>query len=202
MTSDLHGKSLTTNALISPHINSSSTVEASSASLSSKSRERPGKSLVWKWYSSIGSKRNPSHLVRLSILPTPWYVCSCLCLEMPGIDCWDEYFWFWLWPSLTHHFGIYEALPESTAVEDNLSDFCFLSLSYLKEASNRTKYTNPEYNVPLKGAFFFTCLPTFLNFPTTPLPLLLLAFAYILFLATALMIFRCSRTPFTYCHAI
>ncbi|KAG0378345.1 hypothetical protein BGX24_004077 [Mortierella sp. AD032] len=55
------------------------------------------------------------------------------------------------------HFGIYEALPVTIAVQDNLSPrrqtLCHLSLSYLKKASNRTKYTNPEYTLPLKDAF-------------------------------------------------
>lgn len=62
-----------------------------------------------------------------------------------------------LWSLFTlQHFGIYGALPESTAVEDNLppkrQTLCRLSLSYLKKASNTTKYTNPEYSLPLKDA--------------------------------------------------
>ncbi|KAF9912247.1 hypothetical protein EC991_000138 [Linnemannia zychae] len=43
------------------------------------------------------------------------------------------------------------------AVQDNLSPrrqiLCHLSLSYLKKASDTTKYTNPEFNLPLKDAF-------------------------------------------------
>ncbi|KAI1302135.1 hypothetical protein EDD11_005728 [Mortierella claussenii] len=55
------------------------------------------------------------------------------------------------------HFGIYEELPESVAAQDNISPrrqaLCRLSLSYLKKASDTTKHTNPEYNLPLKDAF-------------------------------------------------
>ncbi|GJJ71737.1 hypothetical protein EMPS_04094 [Entomortierella parvispora] len=55
------------------------------------------------------------------------------------------------------HFGIYEALPEFTAVDDILptkrQKLCHLSLSYLKKGSDATKYPNPDYSLPLKDAF-------------------------------------------------
>ncbi|KAG0364693.1 hypothetical protein BGZ54_007261 [Gamsiella multidivaricata] len=128
MTSDLHSKSLSTDALFSPHINSSSTVEASLSSSSSKSRERPGDSLV----EAIKRRRlEKGHATFRSLV------------------------------DIAHamHFGIYEALPESTAVQDNLSPrhqtLCRLSLSYLKKANNRTKYTNPD--VSLSGVWNMFC---------------------------------------------
>lgn len=46
MTSDPHGKSLSTDVLFPPRMDSSSTVVASLSSSSSKSRERPGDYLV------------------------------------------------------------------------------------------------------------------------------------------------------------
>lgn len=126
MTSDPHAKSLSTDALFSPRINSSSTVDASLSSPSSKSRERPGDSLV----KTIKRRRLEKGPVTFRSL----------------VD-------------IAHamHFGVYEALPEFTSMQDNLSPrrqaLCRLSLSYLKKASNRTKYTNPEYSLPLKDAF-------------------------------------------------
>ncbi|KAF9898758.1 hypothetical protein BX616_003644 [Lobosporangium transversale] len=55
------------------------------------------------------------------------------------------------------HFGIFEPLPESIAVEDDVSPrrqtLCRLSLSYLKKASDTSKQMNPEYNMSLKDAF-------------------------------------------------
>ncbi|KAF9999157.1 hypothetical protein BGZ65_005444 [Modicella reniformis] len=126
MTSDLHGKSLSPDALFSPHNNSSSTVEPSLSSSSSKSRERPGDPLV------EAIKRR-----RLEKGPATFRSLVDIAHGM--------------------QFGIYAALPESTAVQDNLSPrrqtLCRLSLSYLEKASNRTKYTNPEYCLPLKDAF-------------------------------------------------
>ncbi|KAI1290498.1 hypothetical protein EDD11_009222 [Mortierella claussenii] len=126
MTSDPHGMSLPPEAIFSPHNNSSSTAEASLYSLSSKSHDRSEDSLV------EGIKRR-----RLEKGPATFRSLVDIAHAM--------------------HFGIYEALPVSTAVQDNLppkrQTLCRLSLSYLKKASNTTKYTNPEYSLPLKDAF-------------------------------------------------
>ncbi|KAF8932633.1 hypothetical protein BGZ47_011269 [Haplosporangium gracile] len=126
MAFDPHGKFLSIDALFSPHINSSSTVEASLSSSSSKSRERPEDSSV-KATKRRRFEKGPATF--RSLVGTAHAM----------------------------HFGIYEALPESTAVQDNLSPsrqtLCRLSLSYLKKASDRTKYAKPEYSLPLKDAF-------------------------------------------------
>ncbi|KAG0247422.1 hypothetical protein BG011_001539, partial [Mortierella polycephala] len=105
---------------------SSSTLGTSSSWSSSKSSERSGDSLV------EGIKRR-----RLEKGPATFRSLVDIAHAM--------------------HFGIYEALPESTAVQDSLppkrQTLCRLSLSYLKKASNTTKYTNPEYSLPLKDTF-------------------------------------------------
>lgn len=126
MTSDPHGKSLSTDVLFPPRMDSSSTVVASLSSSSSKSRERPGDYLV------EAIKRR-----RLEKGPASFRSLVDIAHAM--------------------HFGIYEELPESTAVQDNISPrrqtLCRLSLSYLKKASVATKHMNPEHNLPLKDAF-------------------------------------------------
>ncbi|KAG0061122.1 hypothetical protein BGZ89_011730 [Linnemannia elongata] len=126
MTSDPHGKYLSTDVLFPPRMDSSSTVVASLSSSSSKSRERPGDYLV------EAIKRR-----RLEKGPASFRSLVDIAHAM--------------------HFGIYEELPESTAVQDNISPrrqtLCRLSLSYLKKASDATKHMNPEHNLPLKDAF-------------------------------------------------
>ncbi|KAF9917251.1 hypothetical protein FBU30_000840, partial [Linnemannia zychae] len=55
------------------------------------------------------------------------------------------------------HFGIYEELPESSAIEHDLSPMrqtlCRLSLTHLKNASNTATFANPDNNLSLKDAF-------------------------------------------------
>ncbi|KAK3837365.1 MAG: hypothetical protein J3R72DRAFT_512801 [Linnemannia gamsii] len=125
-TSEPHASFLSTDALSLPPLNSSSTVEASSSLSPSNCRAMPEDSLV----ESIKRRR-------LEKEPATFRSLVDIAHAM--------------------HFGIYEALPVTIAVQDNLSPrrqtLCHLSLSYLKKASNRTKYTNPEYTLPLKDAF-------------------------------------------------
>ncbi|KAF9543020.1 hypothetical protein EC957_001379 [Mortierella hygrophila] len=122
MAFDSHGKSLSTDVLFSLRMDSSSTVEVSLSSSSSKSCERPGDYLV-EAIKRRQFEKGPASFRSL-------------------VD-------------IAHamHFGIYEALPESTVVQDNISPrrqtLCRLSLSYLKKASDTTQYSNPEYNLPL-----------------------------------------------------